>query len=511
MDFSRHLARHPDFNAIWEKVQPFTMTSLERAFALWSAVNSVIDNAIPGAFVECGVWKGGSSMLIALTLLARGAGDRELILFDTFSGMTEPGPADRDYDGHAAAQLMTGALGAEMAELVRAAAPVEAVRAAMASTGYDMRFVRFVEGDVRQTLAATQTLRIALLRLDTDFYDSTITELNYLYPRLAKGGVLIVDDYGHWQGARKAVDEYFADAARPFARPMLWAIDYTGRGGVKIEAEGTVEVERYDYIPAGMSPPDLHGLFPFARPGDPWPVGWPYLRKEVPHIWRSDIRNVGAITGNASMEEVACLYTFASQFEGRRGLEIGTHFGWTAAHLLAAGLRLDCIDPAIADPVRRQSISEALDRAPNSRGYRLWGGLSPEIVRQVSDSAPGLWSFAFIDGDHDGDAPRKDAREVLKYLAPDAMVVFHDLTSPHVEQGLATLRESGFSTRLINTMQILGVAWRGNVRPPEHSPDPNVPTIRAPHLEKYLSGAPKRRRRGILKRLSRLTRRWRSD
>jgi predicted O-methyltransferase YrrM len=489
LELTRQYSLPPEFSAIWEKVRPYTMTSPERAFALWTAVNTVIESGIPGAFIECGVWKGGSAMLIALTLLARGERHREIVLFDTFSGMTEPGPTDVDLHNQSAMRLMAGSQGDELADLVRAAVPLESVRTVMQSTGYDMRLIRFVEGDVRETLGKTQTLRIALLRLDTDFYDSTLAELHHLYPRLAQGGVLIIDDYGHWQGARQAVDEYFADSTVPFGRPMLWAIDYTGRGGVKVEAEGEVEIVRYDYLPPGMSPPDLMSLFSHAKPGSPWAVKWPYLRKEAPHIWRADDRHCGYVTGNASVEEAACLYTFASQFEGRRGLEIGTHFGWTAAHLLAAGLRLDCIDPAMADPARKQAITEALDGVPGAKSYRLWSGFSPEIVKEVRDSAADPWSFAFIDGNHEGDAPRDDASEVLKYLAADAMVVFHDLISPHVERGLAVFHDAGFSIKLINTMQILGVAWRGKIRPPEHVQDPNIPQIYSPHLAKYLSPA----------------------
>ena len=214
--------------------------------------------------------------------------------------------------------------------------------------------------------------------------------------------------------------------------------------------------------------------------------GTVYGVKQTPHIWRSDTRHVGAITGNASVEEAVCLYNFAKQFAGRRGLEIGTHYGWTAAHLLAAGLKLDCIDPAFSDPARGKDITDALDQVADSNGYKLWRGVSPEVVKEVSDSAEGFWSFAFIDGDHDGDAPANDAREVLKYLVPDAMVVFHDLTSPDVEQGLAVFRAAGFSTRLINTMQVLGVAWRGDVVPPDYVADPGVPEIIEPHLQKYL-------------------------
>ena len=87
---------HPEFAGIWERVKPYTMTSPERGFALWSAVNHMVDCDLPGAFVECGVWRGGSSMLVALTLLARNAANRLIFMFDTFEGMTEPGPLDVD-------------------------------------------------------------------------------------------------------------------------------------------------------------------------------------------------------------------------------------------------------------------------------------------------------------------------------------------------------------------------------------------------------------------------------
>jgi hypothetical protein len=311
------LQKNPKFAQLWEKVVSYTMTSVERGFALWTAVNAIIDSGVPGAFVECGVWKGGSSMLIALTLLQRGIKNREIFLFDTFEGMTEPGEQDIDIHGNHASDLMAGKAGAELAELVKASAGMEGVRSAIASTGYDMRLVRLIKGDVKNTLPRVQTLRICLLRLDTDFYDSTLAELRYLYPRLAKGGALIVDDYGHWRGARQAVADYFAEPTTGFSQPILWAVDYTGVCGVKVEHHGDVEITRYDYRPPGFTAPDLSQLFPYALEKNPWAVEWPYLRKEVPHIWRSDSRDEAPyVTGNASSEEAICLFTLASLFRG---------------------------------------------------------------------------------------------------------------------------------------------------------------------------------------------------
>ena len=103
--------------------------------------------------------------------------------------------------------------------------------AAVFSTGYDPADVHFVRGRVEDTIPAYAPETIALLRLDTDWYESTRHELIHLFPRLAHGGVLVVDDYGHWQGARQALDEYLAEHQ---VRLFLNRIDYTGRIGVKI-------------------------------------------------------------------------------------------------------------------------------------------------------------------------------------------------------------------------------------------------------------------------------------
>jgi predicted O-methyltransferase YrrM len=475
------------FPEIWAAVEPYTMTSRQRGFALWSAVNHVVDCNLPGAFVECGVWRGGSAMLMALTLLQRGAAPRELFLFDTFSGMTEPGDQDVDLHGRPATALLDGSHGEELSELVKAEAPLDHVREAMASTGYDMRLVHLVPGDVRETLPVTQTLHLALLRLDTDFYDSTLCELEVLYPRLVKGGILIIDDFGLGKGARAAVEQYFGTPEAKAGRPLLWTIEDTGRGGVKVDDATGVEVERYDYRPPGFEAPDLLPLFPHAQPSDPWSVNWPYLRKEVPHIWRSDSRHRGVVTGNASVEEGHCLFQLALQFRGRRGLEIGTHYGWTAAHIVAAGVKLDCVDPALADPQRRKDVSDVLDAVEGSQGYTLWADASPQCIPGISRHGDEPWSFAFIDGNHAGDAPAQDARAVLPFLAQDALVVFHDLTSPFVEAGLDVLRQAGLSTGLFETQQIIGLAWRGDIAIPGHTKDRNVPPIWAAHLQKYRS------------------------
>lgn len=196
--------------AIVQRVQPFTMTSPERIATLIDATTHLVRNGIPGDFVECGVWRGGSAMTMALTLQQYGISDRRLWLYDTFEGMSAPTAADVSHDGeNAAAQLATQAK--DDARSIWCFASKEDVQHNVRSTGYPEARLSFVQGRVEDTIPHTAPDQIALLRLDTDWYESTKHELTHLYPRLAPGGVLIIDDYGYWQGARKAVDEYFAE------------------------------------------------------------------------------------------------------------------------------------------------------------------------------------------------------------------------------------------------------------------------------------------------------------
>jgi O-methyltransferase len=206
------------------------MTSTERMHALYQANAYICDADIGGDVVECGVWRGGSSMLSALSLLARGDASRTLWLYDTFEGMTPPGELDVNYDGAAADELL--AVQERSADAVNdwCVATIGDVRANMESTGYPTEHVRYVQGRVEDTIPAQAPGAIAILRLDTDWFESTHHELVHLYPRIVPGGVLIVDDYGWWKGAREAVDRYFADHD---IRILLARIDATGRMGIK--------------------------------------------------------------------------------------------------------------------------------------------------------------------------------------------------------------------------------------------------------------------------------------
>jgi len=225
---------NPSIDAIWQQVKPYTMTSPLRVEALVKSVRYCVERDIPGAFVECGVWKGGSVLAMILQLQELGIQDRDIYLYDTYEGMTEPTEHDVAItDGESAlqswrdaqangARAWSEAFGEEIFQ-------EKFVRRLLEKSNYPMERIHIVRGPVEKTIPEVAPEEIALLRLDTDWYESTLHELNELYPRLKATGVLIIDDYGHWKGCRKATDEYFS--GNPI---LLNSIDYTGRIAIKI-------------------------------------------------------------------------------------------------------------------------------------------------------------------------------------------------------------------------------------------------------------------------------------
>jgi hypothetical protein len=221
----------PRDRAIVERALPYTMAGIPRMRALIDAVRYCVRRGVPGAFAECGVWRGGSVLAMILTLQELGVDDRDVWLYDTFEGMTRPTEQDVSVTQLAALELWERTEGRPWPEFFNEELfNEEQVRETVLSTGYPAERVRFVRGPVEETLPAHAPERLALLRLDTDWYESTRHELIHLYPRLADGGVLIVDDYGEWEGARRAVDEYFSEHAPPV---LLHRIDRGGRIAIK--------------------------------------------------------------------------------------------------------------------------------------------------------------------------------------------------------------------------------------------------------------------------------------
>jgi O-methyltransferase len=211
-----------------QSVDSYTMTPVEARLELLRGVGYIIDQKIPGAFVECGVWRGGSMMLVARMLQKLGVYDRELYLFDTFSGMTPPTLHDITWDGRPVKEILERAPPGP--HNIWCIASLEEVKVNIAQVEYPPEKIHFIAGPVEKTVPQEAPELIALLRLDTDWYESTKHELEHLYPRLQSGGVLIIDDYGAYQGARKAVDEYFSRLPKA---PMLHRITGTVRTAIK--------------------------------------------------------------------------------------------------------------------------------------------------------------------------------------------------------------------------------------------------------------------------------------
>lgn len=217
------LQQEKEFLAIYDKIKDHTLVPFERCFTLYKAVQYIIKNNIPGDLVECGVWKGGSCMLIAYALLEAGITNRKIWLYDTFAGMTEPGEKDGAAEKE---EWKKGVVSTSKNNM--SYAPPEVVKANMQMTGYPAENIIYIKGNVEETIPTQTPSAISLLRLDTDWYASTMHELKHLYPLLSQKSILIIDDYGSWQGAKKATDEYFADKG-----VYLQRIDRGGRLVIK--------------------------------------------------------------------------------------------------------------------------------------------------------------------------------------------------------------------------------------------------------------------------------------
>jgi O-methyltransferase len=220
-DILAHGVVEDDFRASYARVRPYTKTTALELYNLYEAVKYVLAGGIAGDLVECGVWKGGSCMMMLLTLLQQGERTRRLYLYDTFQGMPDSGPEDVTYQGFGA-ETRRRRKATRSPEGKWTHAPFDEVRRVVLSTGYPEDRLVFVRGKVEDTIPGTVPEKIAILRLDTDFYASTRHELEHLYPRLSRGGVLIIDDYDYWQGARQATDEYFGTAR---SRLLLFRMD----------------------------------------------------------------------------------------------------------------------------------------------------------------------------------------------------------------------------------------------------------------------------------------------
>jgi predicted O-methyltransferase YrrM len=239
-----------------------------------------------------------------------------------------------------------------------------------------------------------------------------------------------------------------------------------------------------DYVSPNFTMILLDGCLPNMVTGIPESCTWPHFRRGINHNWYVDRRDPQ--TGFINRDEAHILYNMALQFRDRQALEIGCHVGWSACHLAAAGVHLDVIDPRLADPHIKDSVVSSLQAAAPPNLIRLFAGTSPDAVEQLAHDAGKKWSFFFIDGDHVHPGPLNDAIVCERHAEADALILFHDLAAPDVAEGLAYLHKQGWKVRLYHTAQIMGAAWRGDVAPVSHQPDPTVKWTIPEHLRPFL-------------------------
>ncbi|MGH7782071.1 MAG: TylF/MycF/NovP-related O-methyltransferase [Candidatus Binataceae bacterium] len=208
-----------------------TMVSFERLATLWQQVRYLDRYEISGSLVECGVWKGGCVGLMALAHLhSHKKPFREIHLFDSFQGLPQP---DRKVDGIDAIELANGKADGACVPIGNCVAAAEESRELLIhKIGYPSELIKFHVGWFQDTLPKGGVLMgpIGLLRLDGDWYYSTKLCLTCLYGKVSPFGIVITDDYGHFAGCRKAIDEFIGGLDRPV---FLNHIDYTGRFWIK--------------------------------------------------------------------------------------------------------------------------------------------------------------------------------------------------------------------------------------------------------------------------------------
>ena len=239
----------------------------------------------------------------------------------------------------------------------------------------------------------------------------------------------------------------------------------------------------WDYVSPGFELIRPDEYFPNMIAGNTGISTWQYLRWEIPHKWYVDRQypNLGFL----NRDEAHILYNTALNFQGKKALEIGCWLGWSACHLALAGVELDVIDPVLDKQDFYESVKSSLLAAGVLSSVNLVAGYSPEKVEELAEQFQRKWSLIFIDGNHDEPGPLYDAMVCEKYAEDDALILFHDLASPDVAQGLEYLQQQGWKVMIYQTMQIMGVAWRGNAEPVMHQPDPQVDWHLPMHLQHY--------------------------
>ena len=182
---------------LFRRVAPYTLVSREKLAALCRMIATLEREGVPGAIVECGVFKGG-----AAAVMARETGRRDVYLFDSFEGLPAPGPEDGDI---ARRQFEPGWCASTESDVAQA----------FAAAGAPTAGLHLVKGWFADTFPRTDVPAIALLHVDADWYDSVRLCLETWFDRIVPGGFLVLDDYARWEGCTRATDEFLRSRGLP--------------------------------------------------------------------------------------------------------------------------------------------------------------------------------------------------------------------------------------------------------------------------------------------------------
>lgn len=222
----------------------------------------------------------------------------------------------------------------------------------------------------------------------------------------------------------------------------------------------------YDYSPTGCEvlPREIEQYFPLMRK-------LRSFNRNVPHSARIDERF--PTVGWVSWDEATLLYNYGNMFSGKKMLEIGCWVGWSTVALALSGLKLTVVDPVLENMPQGDACRDSLARARLMNSVDLVPGFSPAKVEQLSRQGES-WDIFFIDGNHDGDAPLQDARMCAELAPEDSIILLHDLIQPNIAEALLWLQNNGWQCGVHYTSMFMGVAWRGNRKPIQHTADPRI-------------------------------------
>jgi len=209
-----------------KEIKNYTMNGSLRIWALIVAFKSILQNNIEGDFVETGVWKGGNLILIQKLIEKYDIKEKKIIGYDTFEGFPKGTNFDKDFKNVNAEDYFLSKDNVENSDSFNSSVSINDVKRNFNDNSKINNNLILIKGKTQESLLDEKNIpkKISLIRLNTSFYESTKIELEILYPRLQKGGYLIIDDYGFWQGSRKAVDDYFNDK-----KIALHFVDHTCR------------------------------------------------------------------------------------------------------------------------------------------------------------------------------------------------------------------------------------------------------------------------------------------